>query len=799
MRESILSILIVLLCHTITAQTEYSVSIPEEPHQITTGHLNLGGSNPAGIPIDFNSFYMRVDNKPFMPIMGEIHYSRLPNQYWEEQILKMKSGGINVIATYVFWNIHETEESVFDWSDDKDLRKFLLLCRKHNMFTLVRIGPFCHGEIRNGGLPDWIYGRPFEVRSDDEGYLYYVKRLYQNIAQQLQGLYYKDGGTIVGIQLENELQHSAAPWAFSYPGQPNEMTSANYDASITRIGVSVQDEKINYADLGTQHLATLKKMATDEGIIAPMYTVTGWGMAAILENEAIPVTAAYPYPFWAEPSMSPFFLFKDIQRNPDYSPVRYDGSKYPSFCAEMGVGIQITYARRPRVVAEASEALMLRTLGSGANGIGYYMYHGGLTPQRKGGGFFSDEPMGVPKISYDFQAPIGEYGKTKDSYQYLRIIHLFTENFGDRLAPMGVVLPETNANISPQDKETLRYAIRSDGTSGFVFLNNFQDHDERIDQPVHALNIKLANETVRFPAFILKKGVSAILPFNFSVGNALLKYATVQPLAIVQTDGKPHYFFNSHEGISPEYVFEKTTLKKATGKKTEKEGMIYVQPVPGLKSSFTITDVNGNETIITTLTRKQALSFNQWEDHFCITGATLIQNGSDITLQACSNTFTCVLPATTKPVFDKFNPVVKKQGLFIEYHVEVPAVRIEFETKEISKQRYTFNMKKTSFTENLSDIILDVDYVGDNAVAFIDGKMINDNLYYGNNWQIGLKQYAGELDQKGMYFYFRPMHKDATYLIDLEKDKIPVFEEKTVCKVNSMKIIPEYKLGFTLK
>ena len=52
--------------------------------------------------------------------------------------------------------------------------------------------------------------------------------------------------------------------------------------------------------------------------------------------------------------------------------------------------------------AEAGEGLMVRSLGSGANGIGYYMYHGGITPQGKKG-FFSDEPSGVPKMSYDFQ------------------------------------------------------------------------------------------------------------------------------------------------------------------------------------------------------------------------------------------------------------------------------------------------------------------------------------------------------------------------------------------------------------
>lgn len=94
--------------------------------------------------------------------------------------------------------------------------------------------------------------------------------------------------------------------------------------------------------------------------------------------------------------MSPFYLFRDIHATPDYSPVRYEGCRYPSFCAEMGVGIQMTYGRRPRIPAEAGEGLMVRSLGSGANGIGYYMYHGGITPQGKKG-FFSDEPSGCQR------------------------------------------------------------------------------------------------------------------------------------------------------------------------------------------------------------------------------------------------------------------------------------------------------------------------------------------------------------------------------------------------------------------
>lgn len=791
-----------LLCNAAAyaQQADYSVNIPEQPHQIISGHLNLGGTNPSGGSFTFNSYHSSMDGVPFIPIMGEMHYSRFPNQYWEEQILKMKSGGINVIATYVFWNIHETREGEFDWSGDRDVRRFLQLCARHDMNVIVRVGPFCHGEIRNGGIPDWLYGRPFEIRTDDPKYLVYVRRLYENIGKQLEGLYYKDGGPVVGIQLENELQHSAAPWSYTHIGQQKEMTVANYDQQITQIGVSTQDRRSTYADLGTQHLATLKKLALEYGMEVPLYTVTGWGRAAVLENEAIPVTAAYPYPFWANPHRSPFFLFKDIQRNPDYSPVRYDGARYPSFCAEMGVGIQITYARRPRVAPEASEALMLRTLGSGANGIGYYMYHGGLTPMRNDGGFFSDEAMGVPKISYDFQAPIGEYGKTKDSYNYLRVIHLFASNFADRLAPMGVILPAGNDTISRDNKETLRYALRSDGKSGFIFLNNFQDHDQRVDQHISSININLKDETIALPSFTLEKGASAILPFNLNIGKAQLKYATVQPLAITETDGKPHWIFFARDGFAPEYVFEKGSYKKISGRKNEKNGNTHVSVNPGLKSSFTITDTDGTEFIITTLDRSQALDYNDLDNGFCISDATLMDDHGKITLQSTSNSFTMVMPSDMKPDFGQYKTASKRQGLFTEYTISLPEAVIDFEARQGSSgQRFTFDMKKSQFTENLSDIILDIDYVGDNAMAFIDGTMINDNLYYGNHWQIGLKQYADAIDAKGMYMYFRPMPKDASYLVDFDADKIPEFKGKSICKVNGITVIPEYKITFAIK
>lgn len=123
------------------------------------------GTDPDGNVISFTNYYMEFNGRPFFAISGECHYSRVPESRWEDTILKMKMGGLNIVSTYCFWIHHEEEEGVFNFSGNRNIRKFLQLCHKHQMYVIVRIGPFCHGEVRNGGLPDWLYGKPFEVRS----------------------------------------------------------------------------------------------------------------------------------------------------------------------------------------------------------------------------------------------------------------------------------------------------------------------------------------------------------------------------------------------------------------------------------------------------------------------------------------------------------------------------------------------------------------------------------------------------------------------------------------------------------
>jgi beta-galactosidase len=754
------------------AQQVYELDMPVKEKTIYSGHLKLGGSNPSGERIEVNSYYMSVGGKPVIPVMGEFHYSRYPECQWEEEILKMKAGGVTVIPTYVFWSIHEEKEGVFNWEGNRNLRKFLSLCQKHNMWTVVRIGPFCHGEIRNGGLPDWLFAKPLEIRSNDANYLKSVKRLYEEIGRQLEGLYYKDGGTIIGTQIENEHQHSAAPWGITYPGEPKDMTSATYDANITMIGVSVQDKKITTADLGDLHMKTLKKMAEEAGIQTPLYTATGWGNAAVIGEEAIPVTAAYTYPFWAKPGMSPFCMFKDIQKNPDYAPVRYDTEKYPSFCAEMGVGIQMIYTRRPIVTAKAAEALMVRTLGSGANGIGYYMYHGGSTPKMGPTAFFSDEPMGMPKISYDFQAPLGEFGLEHGSYRALRLLHLFLNDFSSQLAPMETVLPKEYERMTPDNRETLRYAARVKGKSGFVFMVNFQDHDTaRVDQKDLCLRLKFADETLRIPSqgtFTLPKDESLILPFNFQMEDALLKYATAQLLLKLDDKGTDHYFFFVPEGIHPEFVFDKTTVA----------GKHCYTPEAGLKSTFTVKTSGGKRFKVTTLTREQALNACKIDGKLLITSSMVLPEAGRVRLLNMGD-----------PVF-RYVEYSSAKG-FKEQMKEVPSVQPEYTFRKVGSRRLAVRFSGKEYPQ-VNDYFLRLDYTGDVAMAFLKGELVLDHFYYGAPWQISLKRFQQELTDEELSFYIRPLRKNAPFLSDLPGEAVPDFSKGSVVRVDSVQVVPQY-------
>lgn len=134
---------------------EYSINLENSNKKIYSGHIKLGGTSLTGDKISFTNYYMELNGKPFFGICGEFHFSRCDERFWEDEIIKMKMCGINIIATYIFWIHHEEEQGVFEWSGNKNLRSFIHLCAKHGLYVIIRIGPFDHGECLTGfsGVP----------------------------------------------------------------------------------------------------------------------------------------------------------------------------------------------------------------------------------------------------------------------------------------------------------------------------------------------------------------------------------------------------------------------------------------------------------------------------------------------------------------------------------------------------------------------------------------------------------------------------------------------------------------------
>ncbi len=501
------------------------------------------GRDNRGNEMAFTSYYLTINGKPFFGIQGECHYSRVHEGQWEDTVMKMKMGGINTVSTYCFWNHHEEEEGRFRFDGNRNVRKFIEICHKHGMYVIVRIGPYAHGEVRNGGIPDWMYGKPFEVRSLDEGWLSYTRRLFRQYAGQFRGLYYKDGGPIIGVQIENEYMHSSSPW---------EMTTG------------ITNEWVPGGSDGAPYMRAVKRIAEEEGIITPFYTCTGWGGAAAALDEMLPLWGGYAFWPWifydyrGEHPATPEYLYRDNHNNAvpktyNFEPA-YEPESFPYACCEMGGGMTCYYNYRFKLPYESVDAMANIKIGSGCNFLGYYMYRGGSNPKGERTPYLNE--CQCPKISYDYQAAIGEYGQLRPSYFRLKALHYLVKNFEGLLCDMITVLPEGSQEIEPQNQEILRYALRTDGKSGFLFLNNYQDHCACKEKKGEKITLELEEREINIEGISIAAGEEAVLPFMMDVEGCTLIYAKAQPLSFQRHGNRTVCFFFVPEGMEPEYVWD---------------------------------------------------------------------------------------------------------------------------------------------------------------------------------------------------------------------------------------------------
>ena len=105
----------------------------------------------------------------------------------------------------------------------------------------------------------------------------------------------------------------------------------------------------------------------------------------------------------------------------------------------------------------------------------------------------------LPVKSYDFQAPLGEFGQMRAHYHLLRRLHLFLHDYGPLLATMPVRLPSVRPE-SGSDTRTLRWSVRSDGTTGFLFVNNYQRLQPMPAKEDVQFELQLTGDTLRIPA-----------------------------------------------------------------------------------------------------------------------------------------------------------------------------------------------------------------------------------------------------------------------------------------------------------
>ena len=150
-----------------------------------------------------NQFYL--NDKPFIIMSGAIHYFRVPREYWKDRLEKLKACGLNTVETYVSWNLHEKKQGEYDFTGMLDIREFILLAKELGLYVIVRPGPYICAEFDSGGFPAYLYkDRNINLRSSDEKYLGYVKKWFARLFKEFVDLQISNGGNIIAMQIENE-------------------------------------------------------------------------------------------------------------------------------------------------------------------------------------------------------------------------------------------------------------------------------------------------------------------------------------------------------------------------------------------------------------------------------------------------------------------------------------------------------------------------------------------------------------------------------------------------------------------
>jgi hypothetical protein len=772
---------------TSSAQTAFIDA--SAPLPLVKESLKLGTSrNPAGHEITLNNVTLLRDGKPWLPVMGEFHYSRYPAREWRDELLKMKAGGITVVATYVFWIHHEEVKDQWDWSGDRSLRDFVKTCGEVGLPVIVRAGPWCHGEVRNGGIPDWALPLGRRLRTTDPEFLGLVKALYGQIAEQLKGLQWKEGGPVIGMQFDNE-----------YGGRAD-------------------------------YLLALKQIANDAGIDLPIYTRTGWPALSspMPPGQIVPLYGAYAEGFWDRvltsmpgkywfafvfsPIRSDVSIGTDLLGDRDIPRAEAEASEYPFLSCELGGGMMNSYHRRILIDPRDVESVALVKTGSGSNLPGYYMYHGGMNPQGRLTTLMEAQNTqltnwnDMPVKNYDFQAPLGSYGQVREHYHGLRKLHLFLADWGGELAPMPAWFPA--GEQKKNDTEKLRWSVRTDGNGGFVFINNYQRSLPMPAKKDVQFEVKLGSGTAKFPAEPVTIPADSYFfwPFNMNLNGGKLLYATAQPICRMEQNGTEYLFFGQTQDVPSEFVFDRasTRLEYTNGVLGGAGSLGVINLHPGLEPAIKVRNQEGKSTWIFLFDPK--MSNQVWKgtvngkDRIVVCDAPIVFDEQTVRATAFDGAATDAKffdAGSFKPLempLPAKGPAVKPQLEQIRQAGPVRMIRngaqrvAEEPSDADFDQAAVWRIKLPTDTDPARDLLLRIHYEGDVARLYLDGKLIADDFYNGREFDLGLKRFGADAYGKELLLKILPLQKDAPIFV--APQAIPKFGDiDSIVRVNSIEVV----------
>lgn len=695
------------------------------------------------IEYTYNSQYLIKNKVPWFPVMGEMHYSRYRRELWEESLRKMKTGGVTIVSTYVIWIHHEEEKGVFDFSGCRDLGYFVELCKKVGLKMCLRLGPWVHGEVRNGGFPDWVASLENEgvkTRSNDEIYMGYVKRYWEQIFKQVRGQMHKDGGPVIGVQLENEYGHVG--------------------------GLRGED--------GEAHMRRLEVLAKEIGFDVPLYTATGWGGACI--GDALPVMGGYCEAPWdqstAELPANTNYVISHVRNDAliacDHhvdDAITFDESRFPYLTAELGGGLQVTAHRRPVASGTDIGAMSTTKLASGVAMLGYYMYHGGSNPKGKLSTLQESQATGylndLPEINYDFNAPVRQYGTISDSFKEIKLLASFLKDFGEDMAALPAEIEPDN--VKPEDMHTLRKSCRHDDTHGYVFFNNYQRHRTMDAHEGVVFRGAMGNGEVVFPAVDIPSGAYGFFPYNMQLGEAVLRSTLATPFCRLQ--GKDQETFVFYGDYEPCYSW----------KDEQKADILHLTRKQALDAYKVTLDQD-----------YLVLSDNYvWEEN----GELLVTGGADTVIRSYPEL--CRVP--------KGFAACGREGRFTVYQRSLREVRATAVFKRVEPDRcpaeaeedsavYEINISYPEKEDRITgrDTLLWLGYIGFGMEIWKDGEKINDHFYTGQLVPVSLGYF--DFPEK-LTVVVKPLKEDSRVYLE----KWPLLTDGRACSLDQVTVEEQYR------